>query len=61
MCSNPKTIFFKRNADSEKWDNIVDAQGNPILYMLNRPETQSYDEPERLWFHDGCVLLDGDK
>ena len=31
------------------------------MYLLDRPVFQSYDEPERLWIHDGCVLLDGDK
>lgn len=50
-----------RLKDRDSWDNIVDADGNSVLYLLERPESQSYDEPERLWIHDGCVLLDGDK
>ena len=50
-----------RLTDRDSWDNIVDADGNKVLYLLNRPLNQSYDEPERLWYHDGCVLLDGDK
>ena len=51
---------FWRLKDRNAWGNIVDADNNPVLYLLERPEYQSYDEPERLWMHDGCVLLDGD-
>lgn len=50
-----------RLSDRDSWDNIVDADGNKVLYLLERPVNQSYDLPERLWIHDGCVLLDGDK
>ena len=32
-----------------------------MLYLLKRPLHQSYDPPERLWIHNGYVLLDGDK
>ena len=49
-----------RLADRDSWHNIVDADGNKILYLIDRPVRQSYVEPERLWYHDGCVLLDGD-
>lgn len=49
-----------RLPDRDNWDNIVDANGNKVLYLLDRPVDQSYDEPERLWIHDDCVLLDGD-
>ena len=47
-------------ADRDSWDNIVDNDGNQILYLIERPD-QTYDEPERLWWHEGFVLLDGDK
>ena len=30
------------------------------MYLLERPVGQSYEEPGRLWYHDECVLLDGD-
>ena len=50
-----------RLSDRTSWGNIVDADGNKVLYLLERPVHQSYDEPERLWMHDGCILLDGDK
>ena len=50
-----------RLSDRDSWGNIVDADGNRVLYLLDRPVDQSYDEPERLWMHDGCILLDGDK
>lgn len=42
------------------WGNILDNDGNKVMYLLNRPHHQSYDIPDRLWIHDGCVLLDGD-
>ena len=35
-------------ADRESWGNIVDADGNSVMFLLNRPEMQSYEEPERL-------------
>ena len=47
-------------ADRESWGNIVDADGNKVLYLVSRPEEQHYEEPPRLWFQDGCVLIDGD-
>ena len=50
-----------RLAERDSWDNIVDSDGHKVLYLIKRPESQSYDEPERLWIHDNCVLLDGDK
>ena len=45
----------------ETWGNIVDASGNRVMYALERPVNQFYDEPERLWVHDGVVVLDGEK
>ena len=47
-------------ADRESWGNVVDADGNKVLYLVSRPEEQHYEEPPRLWFQDGCVLIDGD-
>ena len=47
-------------ADRESWGNIVDADGNQVLYLVSRPEKQHFKEPPRLWFQDGCVLIDGD-
>ena len=49
-----------RLTERSSWGNIVDADGNRVMYMLNKPLKQTYDPPERLWIHDGCVLLDGD-
>lgn len=43
------------------WGNVVDMDGNKVLYLIDRPVNQSYDPPERRWFHNGFVLLDGDK
>ena len=39
---------FWRLKDRNSWGNIIDADNNPVLYLLERPEYQSYDEPERL-------------
>ena len=47
-------------ADRESWGNIVDAYGNKVLYLVSSPAERLYEEPPRLWFQDGCVLLDGD-
>ena len=47
--------------DRSKWDNVVDMDGNKVLYLIERPVDQSYDLPERHWIHNGFVLLDGDK
>ena len=47
-------------ADRESWGNVVDADGNKVLYLVSRPAGQYYEEPPRLWFQDGCVLIDGD-
>lgn len=52
--------FRWRLADRDSWGNIVDADGQKVLYLIDRPVVQTYDEPERLWWHNGCVLLDGD-
>lgn len=49
-----------RITDRETWGNIVDSDDNKVLYLISRPDRQHYDEPERLWIHDGFVLLDGD-
>ena len=49
-----------RLADRNSWDNIVDADGNKVLYLLDRPVNQTKYEPE-MWIHDGHILLDGDK
>ena len=46
---------------SRRWDNVVDMDGNKILYCIERPARQSCDLPARLWWHEGNVLLDGDK
>ena len=45
----------------DTWGNVVDMDGNKVLYLINRPVNQSYDPPERRWIHDGLVLLDGEK
>ena len=50
-----------RLKDRETWDNIVDANGNRVMYALERPVNQFHDVPERLWIHEGYVLLDGDQ
>ena len=47
--------------DRTSWKNVVDSSGNAVLYSIERPAGQIYDEPERLWWHEGNVLLDGDK
>ncbi|KAM0804758.1 hypothetical protein BDR22DRAFT_885426 [Usnea florida] len=47
-------------ADRESWGNVVDADGNKVLYLVTRPAEQYYEEPPRLWFQDGFVLIDGD-
>ena len=47
--------------DRESWTNVVDSLGNQILYCIERPVGQSYDLPARFWWHNGNVLLDGDK
>lgn len=47
--------------DRSKWDNVVDMDGNKVLYLIERPANQSYDLPDRHWIQDGFVLLDGDK
>ena len=47
-------------ADRESWGNVVDADGNKVLYLVSKPAEQHYEEPPRLWFQDGCVLIDGD-
>ena len=39
---------FWRLKDRNSFGNIVDADNNPVLYLLERPEHQSYDEPDRL-------------
>ncbi len=39
---------FWRPKDRNSFGNIVDADNNPVLYLLERPERQSYDEPDRL-------------
>lgn len=49
-----------RLADRDSWHNIADSDGNKVLYLIDRPAVQTYQEPERLWYHNGCVLLDGD-
>lgn len=60
-CSAYNQLFW-RLKDRDTWGNIVDADGNKVLYLLERPLNQSYiDVPERLWVHEGYVLLDGDK
>ena len=60
-CSAYNQLFW-RLKDRDTWGNIVDAEGNKVLYLLERPLNQSYfDVPERLWVHEGYVLLDGDK
>ena len=48
-------------ADRDSWANIIDNDGKAILYWLERPADQSYDPPDRIWWHNGNVLLDGEK
>ena len=50
-----------RLTDRDSWTNITDNEGKAILYLLERPSNQSYDPPNRLWWQDGNVLLDGEK
>ena len=47
-------------ADRESWGNIVDPNGNKVLYLVSRPGKQYSVQPPRLWFQDDCVLIDGD-
>ena len=47
-------------ADRESWGNIVDPNGNKVLYLVSRPGEQYSVQPPRLWFQDDCVLIDGD-
>ena len=47
-------------SDRESWGNVVDADGNKVLYLVSRPAERYYEEPPRLWFQDGFVLIDGD-
>ena len=58
-CSAFNQLFW-RLEDRDSWANVVDAEGNQVLYLINRPD-RKFDEPDRLWIHDGNVLLDGDK
>ena len=47
--------------DRDSWANVIDNDGQAILYLLERPSNQSYNPPDRIWLHDGNVLLDSDK
>lgn len=58
-CSAFRQLEWDIN-DRSSWGNILDNDGNKVMYLLDRPRDQSYDIPDRLWIHDGCVLLDGD-
>ena len=59
VCSSFNQLEW-RLTDRDSWGNIIDADGNQVMYLLNKPEHQTYEEPERIWIHEGCVLLDGD-
>lgn len=58
-CSAFRQLEWDVN-NRNSWGNVKDNDGNKVMYLLDRPRTQSYDLPDRLWIHDGCVLLDGD-
>lgn len=48
--------------DRSSFGNVVDHEQHSVLYLLEKPEYRSRPaEPRRLWFHDGFVLIDGDK
>ena len=59
-CSSFNQLEWRLN-ERESWGNIVDSDGQKIMYLLDRPPNQQYDMPQRLWIQDGLVLLDGDK
>ena len=47
--------------ERKSFGNIIDADGNKVLYLIERPVKQSYDLPDKFWWHNGNVLLDDDK
>ena len=59
-CSAFNQLEWNLNERTE-FGNVVDLDGNKVLFLLERPVKQSYDQPDRIWWHDDKVLLDGDK
>ncbi|KAK4695333.1 hypothetical protein P7C71_g2400, partial [Lecanoromycetidae sp. Uapishka_2] len=47
--------------DRNSWGNIVDHEGNKVLYLIEKPERdQDPPEPGRFMMHNGLIMLDPD-